>query len=114
MSNNEKTVDGKLVSYVHVQDERGTSAAFGPDDEVPEWAARKMGAHCFEGGVHPLGAEAEQDDDGDAAGPPPKAGRGSSAAAWADYAKAHDVDVPDDAGRDEIIAALQAADVPTE
>lgn len=43
----------KLVSYVHVFDDEGNAHAFGPDDDVPEWAARKMGAHVFEGGEHP-------------------------------------------------------------
>lgn len=45
---------------------------------------------------------------------PPKAGPGASAAAWRAYAGAHGVEVPEDAKRDDIIAALEAASVPTE
>jgi hypothetical protein len=47
---------GRLVSYVHVEGPDGM-VAFGPDDEVPEWAARKMGAHCFEDGEHPYAGD---------------------------------------------------------
>jgi hypothetical protein len=108
--NSDKPVNGKLVSYVHVADERGTFAAFGPDDEVPEWAARKMGAHCFEGGVHPLADEKESPSDT----PPPKAGAGSSKEAWASYAAGKGVEVEDGASRDQILEALDAAGVPTE
>lgn len=46
--------------------------------------------------------------------PPPKAGPGSSKAKWAAYAAAHNVDVPDGADRDDIIAALRNADVPVD
>lgn len=44
--------------------------------------------------------------------PPPKAGPGSSKAKWAEYAEDMDVDVPDGADRDGIIAACEAAGVP--
>jgi hypothetical protein len=47
-------------------------------------------------------------------GPPPKSGRGSGVKAWADYAKASDVDVDEAATKEQIIAALDAAGVPTE
>ncbi len=43
----------ELVSSVHVNDGHGMPHVYGPGDEVPEWAAKLMGAHCFEGGVHP-------------------------------------------------------------
>jgi hypothetical protein len=32
----------RLASIVHVTDEKGQSIAFGPDDEVPAWAASKI------------------------------------------------------------------------
>lgn len=32
----------RLATWVHVTDDRGTSQAFGPDDEVPAWAASKI------------------------------------------------------------------------
>jgi hypothetical protein len=99
-----------LVSNVHVYDERGEVHVFGVDDDVPEWAARKMGAHCFEDGEHPFPESSA--DEGDT--PPPKAGAGSSAEAWSKFAASKGVDVPADAKRDDVIAALEAAGVPTE
>lgn len=45
---------------------------------------------------------------------PPKAGPGSSAEAWRVYAAGLGVDVADDASRDDVIAALEAAGKPTE
>lgn len=101
---------GALVSTVWVHnDEKGTpnASSFGPDDEVPEWAARQMGAHCFEDGEHPF------PDAPDAGGIPPKAGKGSGLEAWQKYAKTNGFEVGD-AGRDEIIAALDAEGIPTE
>jgi hypothetical protein len=32
-------MSGRLASYVHVRDADGVVHVFGPDDEVPEWAA---------------------------------------------------------------------------
>jgi hypothetical protein len=46
--------------------------------------------------------------------PPPKGGAGSGADVWAAYASDNDVTVPDGASRDDIIAALDSAGVPTE
>ncbi len=45
---------------------------------------------------------------------PPKAGKGSSAAAWAAYAKANGFEVEDDAKASEIREALVEAGVPVE
>lgn len=111
MADKNKPVKGKLVSYVYVDNDRGVSEAFGPDDEVPRWAAEKMGAHCFEGGEHPVTGE---EDESAEAGPPPKSGRGSSAEAWAKFAEAKGVTVDDAGSREQIIDALEKAGVPTE
>ncbi|HWU21556.1 MAG TPA: hypothetical protein VN088_08525 [Nocardioides sp.] len=50
------------------------------------------------------------------AGPdaPPRSGRGSGTEAWASYAASNGVAVEDGASRDDIIAALDEAGVPTE
>jgi hypothetical protein len=48
------------------------------------------------------------------AGPPPMSGKGSGVKAWADYAAANDVEVPEDADRDAIVQALVDAGVPVE
>ena len=96
-----------LHSTVYLQVD-GNIVGFGPGDDLPDEVARQIGAHAFEDGVHPLGDKPAASD-----GPPPKAGAGSSADAWAAYADGK-VDVPDDAKRDEIIAALDAAGIATE
>ena len=46
--------------------------------------------------------------------PPPKGGAGSGAQAWRDYATSKGVEVPADASREDVIATLDAAGVPTE
>jgi hypothetical protein len=58
--------------------------------------------------AHQAGSDPVDDD------PPPRAGKGSGTTVWADYARRHGVDVPDDADRGEIIDALDAAGVRTE
>jgi len=47
-------------------------------------------------------------------GPPPKGGAGSGAPAWRDYAASKGVEVSADASREDVLAALDAASVPTE
>ena len=34
----------KLVTYVHVHDDDGRPVIFGPDDDVPDWAVKKITA----------------------------------------------------------------------
>lgn len=46
--------------------------------------------------------------------PPPKAGKGSGEDAWRTYADAVGVEVPADASRDDVIAAIETAGKPTE
>lgn len=46
--------------------------------------------------------------------PPPKAGPGSGAPAWREYAAKVGVDVPADAARDAVIEALESAGKPTD
>lgn len=85
-----------LATYVHVQAPDGAMVAFGPDDELPDWAAGQIGEHCY---------AAEPADDEDAPAHPPLSGAGSGKAAWLAYADEHDIDVDPDATRDEIAAA---------
>ena len=102
----------KLVNYVYVTGPDGVEW-FGPDDDVPEWAARKMGAHCFEDGEHPYPDEPAAESDVQDV-PPPKAGPKSSKEAWAVYAEQVGVDVSGCGSRDEIIAAVSDAGHPVE
>lgn len=106
-----------LVGYVHVEGPNGMTA-FGPGDEVPEWAARKMGAHCFEDGEHPYPEDPEPvqppADPPTPVGAPPKAGPGSTKDAWTAYAAALEVDITACGTRDEIVAAVAEAGHPVE
>lgn len=37
----------ELTTYVWLSDEHGNPVGFGPGDEVPAWAADKIGDHCY-------------------------------------------------------------------
>lgn len=98
---------------------------FGPDDgDVPEWAAKQMGAHLFENGEHPYPESKYpgKDDDPGVSGDldrepgaiPPMSGKGSGRDNWAAYANDVDVEIPADAGRDQIIEAIRVAGKPVE
>jgi len=92
-------------------------------DGVPPEVAALIGDHCWEPSpdvpqavdeVSPPSPEEpeEKDTEGsDTPGPvePPRAGRGSSRDAWADHAATLEVTVTDDMTRDDIIAAVDAA-----
>ncbi len=62
----------------------------------------------------PAGTDAQgAGSDAPGAAMPPRSGSGASKDAWAEYARANQVDVPEGAGRADIIAALDQAGVPT-
>lgn len=84
-----------------VHPETGAFVHLDKGDDVPSWASDLVGDHLLAGS------------EGDS-GIPPKGGPGSGVEAWARYASAKGVKVDDDAKREDIIAALDAADVPTE
>lgn len=103
----------RLKTFVHVG---GT--AYGPDDDVPADVAEQIGDHAWaddsdEGGdepdrvgfVDPNARTATTDE------APPRSGRGSGVEAWRAYAARHDLDVPADASREDIIAAAEDADL---
>lgn len=89
---------GRLAAFVYVNDERGTVRRFGPDDEVPDWAAAKI--------TNPK-AWAEQPEPQAPSGAPAK---NASREVWAAFAAVRSVDVAADATRDQIIAAVGAAE----
>lgn len=62
----------------------------------------------FVAGVLPPEKGSDQD------GPPPKGGAGSGAPAWREYAAKRQVEVAEDASREDVWAALEAAGVRTE
>ncbi|MCU1488286.1 MAG: hypothetical protein JWN67_5032 [Actinomycetia bacterium] len=90
------------------------------DDELSEMLTAWRAAVEANGGdvVAALQSLGDQDLDsgggGTDQGPPPKAGAGSSSAAWVAYARAHDLEVADDAGREDVIEQLVQAGIPVE
>lgn len=83
--------------------ETGERVFIAAGEEPPAEVRDLLGDHLFDGG-----------DGEDASEVPPQSGRGSGKDAWAAYAEAHGVTVDEDATRDQIIADLEAAGVPTE
>lgn len=99
----------KLNGFVHVRTEDGRMVVFGPDDRVPDWALAQMDDGCF--GAAPARVETSASDTRSGTTPPqrdepPRAGKGSSRQAWADYAAWLGIAVTDDMTRDDIIAAV--------
>lgn len=95
-----------LRTYVHVHDEDGQTHVFGPDDEVPAWAAKRI--------TNPAAWEDDAGEDtggqqagGEQTGAPPRSGKGSGKEAWAAYAAQHDVKLENDATREDYIAELE-------
>lgn len=104
----------KLAVNVIVVGEDGSPVALLAGDKVPDWASEQVGDHCFEGhGDNNEGLPAELESE-EGSGIPPKSGRGSGAKAWVGYAQANGLDVDENASKDDIITALEAAGVPTE
>lgn len=104
----------RLRTTVHVVDLEGRNRAFGPGEELPDWAVTQItNPDVWEGELPPhLNAEGEaqpvvaQPQTGAAASEPPRSGKGSGRDAWAAYAASHGVEVGDDVSRDDIMAAL--------
>lgn len=127
-----------LTAFVHLVDDQGRLRSFGPADVVPEWAAEQItnpkawtdrAAEAEEAtaaspaapetpveepGESPAGDGEHAAEDEPQAGPPPKAGPGSSREAWAAYADANGFEVDPEDGRDEIIAGLDEAGISTD
>lgn len=104
----------KLSTFVHVADDSGVMHAFGPSDEMPGWAEAVITNPDVWEVAEPSAAPAGPDGDERQDGPPPKSGPGSGAPRWRDYAASRQVEVPADASREAVIAALDEAQVPTE
>lgn len=112
----------RLNTFVHVVESggEGRSAMFGPADALPDWAVAAIsnpdvwadGAPVPTVETNP--AETKPDPQTPASGIPPKGGAGSGAPAWREYAASKGVEVADDASREDVWAALEKANVPTE
>lgn len=100
----------RLRTYVHVHGDDGQTAVFGPDDDIPlSIAAKITNPDVWADKPSALAPEPPG-----VSGMPPKRGPGSGATAWREYASSKGVEVPADAPRDDVIAALDKAGVPTE
>lgn len=109
----------RLRSYVHVRDDKHVTHVFGPDDEIPAWAAEQI-TNPKAWAPHPDDDQRQSAGNGNGAaagteqpatgGRPPKVGTGSSREDWAAYAAAHDIEMPGNATKAEIIAAVEAAE----
>ncbi len=100
----------RLVANVTLMSDDGVVAHFPvgmSDSDLPEWAA----ARITNPGVWEQPIVESPDVVVDV---PPKSGAGSSAPAWVAYAAASGVPVKPDAKRDDVIAACEAAGVPTD
>lgn len=122
-----------LNTFVTVHDADGQAHTFAPNEKVPKWARESItnpnvwasgdSADEPEPTPEPTPEPAlvpEPEPTPEALVIPPKAGRGSNADAWRDYAgKAAEraglkIEFDDDAKRDDIITALEEAQIPTE
>lgn len=99
--------------------ETGAVELLADGSDLPDWARGLVGDHALDGDELPDLDELDPDDPAREGGggqdePPPKSGTGSGKAAWSAYARSHGVEVPEGADRDDIIAALDAAEVRTQ
>lgn len=97
----------ELMRHVALFDDKGILYQFGPGDDIPSWARKKI--------TNPNVWDGELDDDeGGSDGPPPKSGKGGGIRAWRKYAEDNGVDVDGLDSPEEVIAAVETAGVPVE
>jgi hypothetical protein len=98
LSDHNVALQGKDGKVVHVL----------PGDVFPEWAKVTNPLVIGDQEIDDDEPEVEAKSDG----PPPRRGNKSGTEFWAAYAKEHEVDVPEGASRDEVIAACESAGLP--
>jgi hypothetical protein len=107
----------RLRTTVHVVDLEGRTRAFGPGEDLPDWAAEQITNPDVWEGELPAHLNAEGEPQPRVATPapatpasqmqePPRSGKGSGRDAWAAYAASHGVEVEEAASRDDIVDAL--------
>jgi hypothetical protein len=90
-----------LISFVHVTDKKGQTFVFGPGDDVPAWAQKLItNEKAWDEAPTTAPERAE--------GEPPRNGAGSGLDEWKTYAASLDIEVPDDANREAVIALVDA------
>ncbi|MEU0940494.1 hypothetical protein [Embleya sp. NPDC005971] len=101
----------QFTAFVHVDNGDGKSQVFSPGDPMPEWAeAHVKNPKVWSDDGHSPATQAPPAGESEE-GPvePPRSGPGSGKSAWAEYASARGVTVANDASREDIIAAVDAA-----
>jgi hypothetical protein len=89
----------------------GQVEAFPADTVPPGWVHDVISpdSHVWEQDTDPETTSESDTGGGSTPEPPPRAGKGSGRDAWAAYAVSLGFEVDDDHGRDQIIAAIEAA-----
>lgn len=102
----------KLTAFVHVAERLedgsyGRQGTFGPSDDVPDWARAAITNPDVWDGEDDAQPEPEPEPE---PGPLDRPRGNAGRPAWAAYAASRDIEIEDDMGRDDIIAAVQLAD----
>lgn len=96
-----------LTTDVHVRDAHGTTHVFGPSsEEVPEWAQRFITNPAAWDGDAPSFDDEDESLDEAEKDEPARAGRGSGLPVWQAYAKSLEIEFPENATREDIIALV--------
>lgn len=94
----------RLASYVHATAPNGEIVILAPGEDVPEWAVAAIrNPKAWEGGEAPEIADSKPESE-----EPPRSGRGSGEDVWREYANGLDIEVPEGASRDDIVALVDA------
>ncbi|MGW7248823.1 hypothetical protein [Streptomyces decoyicus] len=102
----------QLTATVHVRDLQGRTVAFGPGDDVPAWAAKQItNPKAWGDGADSVDVVEVPTPPGVGVEPPPRSGKGSGVEAWRAFAERKGVDVDQDATREDVVAACEAAGV---
>lgn len=100
----------RVTAHVYVTAKDGSHRGWlQPGDEVPSWAS--VDDRLLEGAADassPQGSSVQG-----AAAEPPRSGKGSGVEAWQRYADAQGVGYDSEMSRDDIIAAVDAANTPS-
>ncbi|WP_329151223.1 hypothetical protein OIU91_28385 [Streptomyces sp. NBC_01456] len=103
----------QLVATVHVRDLQGRTVVLEPGDDVPAWAVRQItNPKAWVEVVDTVDvAQAPTPPGAGGVEAPPRSGKGSGVEAWRSFADRKGVDVDQDATREDVIAACEAAGV---
>ncbi|MFJ9468332.1 hypothetical protein [Streptomyces caniferus] len=102
----------QLVAAVHVRDLQGRTVVFGPGGDVPAWAAKQItNPKAWGDAADTVGVPPVPTPPGVGVEVPPRSGKGSGVEAWRAFAERKGVDVDQDATREDVIAACEAAGV---